>query len=344
MVSWHLALLLVGVCVASCIGTGLTRRYALRKRILDIPTSRSSHNEPVPRGGGLPFVVLFLLAVLLCIWLYPGDLRIWVALFGGGLIVGAVGWIDDRMGLPSFLRLLLYGLGALWAVMWAGGLPRFSLGFAHFSLGVWGYFLGWLGVFCLINFYNFMDGIDGIAAGEGITVSLSAGMLLLMSAGTALAFLCFVLAAGLLGFIRWNWSPARVFMGDVGSNFLGYTFGVLAIASENQGTLPSLVWIVLLAVFVVDGVATMLRRLRRGKLPHIPHRTHAYQGAVLEGFSHRQVVSAVLMINLVLAGLAVLVHHFPLLLLPVLVVSGAVLLAMQYRFSGLRPQFGQEDI
>ncbi len=182
---------------------------------------------------------------------------------------------------------------------------------------------------------NFMDGIDGLAAGEGLVVSAVAGGILAIAGDWELAAACWVLAAALAGFLRWNWPPAKIFMGDVGSNLLGFVFCILAIASENRGSVPVLVWVLLLSVFWVDGVATLTKRLLRGKPPYEAHREHAYQRAVQAGYSHQQVTLTILLIDSALGGLAFLAWRWPALLLPVVPTVYVSLFITWWHFSHL---------
>jgi len=329
---WALCL---GSFVVSYALSAWIRSFALRKGILDIPNPRSSHVVATPRGGGLAFVIIFLAAVLAFLIVFPSHQSLWIALLGGGGLVSAVGWLDDRKGLSSWLRLFFYGLAIAWAIYWIGGLPRIETGIGVVRLGLLGYGVGWFVTFTFVNLYNFMDGIDGLAAGEGLVVSIAAGGILAVAGDWELAVACWVLAAALAGFLRWNWPPAKIFMGDVGSNLLGFVFCILAIASENRGSMPVLVWVVLLSVFWVDGVATLTKRLLHGKPPYEAHREHAYQRAVQAGYSHQQVTSAILLINLALGGLGFLAWRWPVLLLPVVLAVYVSLFITWWHFSHL---------
>jgi len=178
-----------------------------------------------------------------------------------------------------------------------------------------------------------MDGIDGLAAGEGLVVSIAAGGILAVAGDWELAVTSWVLAAGLAGFLRWNWPPAKIFMGDVGSNFLGFVFCVLAIASENRGSAPLLIWVILLSVFLVDGIATLTNRLIHGEPPYKAHREHAYQHAVQAGYNHQQVTSTILLVDLALGGLGFLAWRWPVFLLPVMLLVCGLLFVLWLRFS-----------
>jgi Fuc2NAc and GlcNAc transferase len=303
---------------------------------LDIPSARSSHEQPTPRGGGLGIVLGVLLTVGLQLLLGRALEGVHIALLGGGIVVAATGWLDDRGGLGSYVRLGLYGLASAWAVFWLGGLPSLEFGVGALHLGGLGYILGWAAIMLLTNLFNFMDGIDGIAATEAATVGVTSGVLLFLGGDPSLAVLAVSLGLGSAAFLVWNWHPARIFMGDVGSNFLGFTIAVLAISSEGQHSLPALGWVLLLGVFVVDGLATFVRRLVRHKPPHEAHRTHAYQGAVQRGYSHSTVTLAVLSIDAVLAALALAAWKYPVFLLPSIGGAFLLLLALHWYYSPLR--------
>jgi Fuc2NAc and GlcNAc transferase len=135
--NWAVSLSAIGLAVALSWALTLAARwYSLHRQMLDTPNRRSSHTTPRPRGLGVGFVLPVLAWTLTSFWLFPSDSRLWVALSGGGLLVSAVGWLDDRNGLSSGLRLLFYGLASAWAVAWLGGLPELSLGFLRVSAGL----------------------------------------------------------------------------------------------------------------------------------------------------------------------------------------------------------------
>ena len=281
-----------GLALLSCAGTKLYINYARQKAILDIPNERSSHTLPTPRGGGVVFVALFLAFILLCPFFFPREASLWLALSGGGLAVTAVGWIDDRKNIPAPLRLAVHSIAVIWVLYQLGGMPSLSLGFTSLPLGMLGSILAFLGGVWMINLYNFMDGIDGLAAGEAVLVA-SAGALL--TTGTPVSFALFALAASVLGFLIWNWSPAKVFMGDAGSGFLGFTFFCFALSTENTNTLPLLTWAVLVSVFAVDTTLTLVTRARHRKRLSEAHRDHLYQQFIKAGSKHSTVSGVILL-------------------------------------------------
>jgi Fuc2NAc and GlcNAc transferase len=283
---------LVCSAAASAILTGLACRYALRSSLLDVPNERSLHRTPTPRGGGVAIVLvtLFGLAGLAALHAIPASLA-WT-LGVGGALVAAVGWLDDRHGVSPPVRAVVHAVAGLWAAGWIWGEP------APVAI------LGALGIVWAINLYNFMDGIDGLAAGESVSVGLIAGGLLLAAGHPALSTVALLVAAASAGFLGWNWAPARIFMGDVGSGFLGYTFGTLALLSHRDGAVSLPLWLTVMGVFLFDATVTLLRRIVRGERWYQAHRSHAYQRLVQAGSSHGRVTALVLLVNLGLGLLA----------------------------------------
>ena len=282
--------------------TGWVRRFALRQAMLDRPNPRSLHEQPIPRGGGLAVAIVTLAGVVVATlagWVSPPT---GLALVGGGGAVAWIGWIDDRRGVAPATKAAVQSCAALWALAWLGGLPQLQWGGDVLRLGGWGWVLGAIGIMWGINFYNFMDGIDGLAGGEAVAVS-AAVIALLHGTGPEVAILAALVGGSSAGFLIWNWSPARIFLGDVGSAFLGFLFGVLAVLSENSGGLPVVAWLLLLGAFFADATLTVARRIAGGEPWYRAHRSHAYQRVVRAGWTHRRVTMAILGLDLVLAGL-----------------------------------------
>jgi Fuc2NAc and GlcNAc transferase len=307
--------------VASWLLTGRVRRAMVARGALDVPNERSSHTVPTPRGGGLAVAAVVLPAIAAAALLGWLPAEVGIALAGGGAMVAAVGWLDDCFDLHARPRLLVHFAAAAWALAWLGGLPRLHLGELSVPLGAAGWAIAALGIVWAVNFYNFMDGIDGIAGGEAVVVGAGAGVLLLVGGAGGLASVAFLIAAAAAGFLVWNWAPARIFMGDVGSGLIGFLFAVLAIASENAGVMPLLVWVLLLGVFVVDATVTLVRRALDGETIFNAHRKHAYQRAVQAGWSHARVSAAVMALGFVLTLLGYAALRLPHAAVP-LVVAG----------------------
>lgn len=205
-------------------------------------------------------------------------------------------YLDDRHDIPARWRFLIHLLAAVLGLWWIGGFPALSLFGLQLQMGLLGIPIGVLFVVWLLNLYNFMDGIDGIAGTEAVTVAVSGALLHWMHGEPEVAMLLLSLAAASMGFLLWNWPPAKIFMGDVGSGFLGFVFAVLALGLSS-GALNLWVWLILLGVFVVDATYTLLRRLVRGERVYQAHRSHAYQRGARRWGSHKNVTLAVGAIN-----------------------------------------------
>ena len=283
---------------ASALITGWMRRYALQRDLLDMPNARSSHSRPTPRGGGVSVVVVSLASTLLVFlagWIPPSIVT---SLAGGGVAVAAIGHLDDHRHVPARWRLLVHLLAALWVVGWLDGMEPISLPGFELQMGWAGAAIGVLWIAWLLNLYNFMDGIDGLAAVEAVTVSACAAALLFLAGATGLALLMVALSAAALGFLVWNWPPAKIFMGDAGSGYIGFVFGSMALISRALDALVLWAWLILLGVFLVDATMTLLHRLIRKERVYEPHCSHAYQRAARRYAAHRPVTVAVGLINL----------------------------------------------
>jgi Fuc2NAc and GlcNAc transferase len=297
--TWLLPPLLpILVFVASLGLTGCFRRHALAHLILDVPNARSSHTIATPRGGGVAIVLSVLVALLMLGWLDRLAWPVVRSLCGGGALAALIGFVDDQGHVAPRWRLIGHFAAASWALAALGGVPPLeALGFALSS--------GWLGfvitavyLVWMLNLTNFMDGIDGIAGVEAITVCLSAAFLSEITVpGTHLWIAPLVLASATLGFLVWNWPPAKIFMGDAGSGFLGL---ILAILSLHAGAVANRLfwsWVILLGVFVVDATVTLIRRMAHGERFYEAHRSHAYQHAAERRGAHMPVTVAVGVIN-----------------------------------------------
>ena len=322
----------------SWILTRLVLRYTLKRGILDIPNKRSSHAVATPRGGGLAIVITFLSGVCLLVALGVISAQLAMGILGGGILVSWIGWVDDKKGLSPLVRAGFHLAASIWAIYWLGGLPSLDLGFSRVRISLLGTCLATVGMVWSINLYNFMDGIDGIAATEAMSVGIVGGILAAISGAIDIAIISWILSFSCAGFLVWNWEPAKIFMGDVGSGFLGFIFAALAIATENRGTLPLFVWVLLLGVFLIDATATLIRRMVRGERWYEAHRSHAYQQAVKAGYTHKQVVLAVLAINAGLSILAGTIWLWPKYMMAFVLVGLGSLLALQlliqHRFEG----------
>jgi UDP-N-acetylmuramyl pentapeptide phosphotransferase/UDP-N-acetylglucosamine-1-phosphate transferase len=326
---WAAAAVPIAVLAATLALTGPVRRLLLARGFLDQPVERSSHRVPVPRGGGLA-----LIPVLIAGWL--ALLAAGEAPAGTGLVLGAaaalavLSWRDDRGGLPVGLRLLAHAAAVLLGLLALAPGPVFQ-GLLPPLLDRAASALAWL---WFVNLFNFMDGIDGIAGVE--TVALGTGIALVLTlagaAGDGTALLALAAAAAGLGFLRWNWHPARIFLGDVGSVPLGYLLGWLLLLLAGNGLwAPALI---LPLYYLADTTITLARRLRRRARFWEAHREHFYQRALAPDGDHAAVARLVLAGNLALMALALAAIARPLVALLAACASVALLLWLLQRRAG----------
>jgi Fuc2NAc and GlcNAc transferase len=296
------AALALAVALGSWGGVALVRRYALR-RLLDLPNERSSHSTPTPRGGGLALTIAHLVGVILAGELGLAPTNLVIALAGGGALVATVGFLDDHGHVEPSVRLLCHGLAFGWLAWWVGGMPPVDFGWGAVDLGAAGTALMLLYGVWYLNLYNFMDGIDGIAGTQAVCMSGSAVLLLgAAHADLADAVPLLLLTAAAVGFLAWNWPPARIFMGDVGSGYVGYALGALAFWTVVAGWLTPWVWLILGGTFLVDATTTLLVRARRRESLTEAHRSHAYQRLSRYWGGHRPVTLAYAAVNTLWLG------------------------------------------
>ena len=290
----------VAVALAAWAATGVVLRLLRRWQVLDQPNHRSSHEVATPRGGGLAVVAVVALAWIIAALVYgPATAGFWPVV-GGLVLLAGVSWLDDLRSLPAGLRLAVQAAAValgLWgtgdnALVFQGLLPPLIDNLTVALLWIW-----------FINLFNFMDGIDGITAAE--TIAVASGLALcfaLLHIPLNVIFWPASLAAAALGFLWWNWSPARIFLGDVGSVSLGYLLGWLLILLAGQGFWAAA--LILPLYYLTDATWTLCRRALRGEAVWRAHREHFYQQATQRGFSHAAVTLRILACNTVLVALA----------------------------------------
>lgn len=280
--------LLIGLAsfISSAVSLYFLIPYLTKKAFLDIPNARSSHKKITPRGGGLGIIIGILVGALLghLMGLALPPITFFI---GFGLMAG-ISFIDDKKNLPAGLRLGVH-LTAMALVLYQTGGLHF-LPFPeplNIELGIWGYLISAIWIVAVVNFYNFLDGIDGYAG----TQALFAAIGLMSVQGGAIGSLALCIAFSTLGFLLYNWSPAKIFMGDVGSVSLGFAFATLPFYSQDS-TPEALVFTVALFLwfFLADGAVTLIHRILKKEKIWQPHRTHLYQRLNQSGWSHRQVV------------------------------------------------------
>lgn len=279
--------------------TGAVRRYALSRGVLDVPNRRSSHDVPTPRAGGVAVIVAATAAFAALAAIGTLRWELCLALISGGVAVGVVGFLDDRFRVSAIARITVHVLAAAWALWLLGGLPPLRFANEIVDLAWIGHLLATAGIVWALNLFNFMDGIDGIAASEATFVT-GAGAALMTMAGVSdgVPEASLVVAGASCGFLVWNWPPAKIFMGDVGSGYLGYVIAVFAVAATREHPAALFVWLILGAAFFVDALVTLVRRLARRERVYEAHRMHAYQWLSRRWASHRRATLTFLAINL----------------------------------------------
>lgn len=261
------------------------RRLAVRHQILDHPNERSSHSIPMPRGGGLAIVLLVLVTALMAVSqteIYKSVLYIALS-----AILALVGWRDDLFSLTPNYRFVVQGLVATISILVLGyfRVVRIPL-LGELDLGIIGIVITFFWIIGMINAYNFMDGIDGMAAGVAVVAGLG-WMILSSNVNNPFIFWVALSIAGTsLGFLGHNWPPAKIFMGDVASTFLGYSFAVLPLLSADQSGDALTVGTLLMWTVIMDTFVTFLRRLVRGEKMISGHRSHLFQQLVIGGYTH----------------------------------------------------------
>jgi UDP-N-acetylmuramyl pentapeptide phosphotransferase/UDP-N-acetylglucosamine-1-phosphate transferase len=281
------------VFVGTYLGVLIFRIWSVKNKILDVPNERSSHSVPTPRGGGLVIVLTSLFA-------YIVYSKITGRHFSGSYLLGAsiialVSWLDDLLTISFVWRFLIQSLSAVLIVSTLGHFTEIYIPFGgNFDLNVFGSILTFFWIIWLTNAFNFMDGIDGLAGLQAVTAGIGWLIIGRISGFEGASVLGGVLAFSSAGFLLQNWYPAKVFMGDVGSAFLGFSFAVLPLIAEHDqvktnSILPllplisvSLVWL-----FWFDTVLTFFRRMLKGEKVWQAHREHIYQKLVIVGYTHR---------------------------------------------------------
>jgi len=295
-------------CIASAALVSRLGAWAAARGALDIPNARSSHVRPTPRGGGLAIVAVTLAAAAVMCILHPEA--------AGGLLgavvpataVAAVSWVDDVRSLPKRLRLAVHVGAAVAATAILGPIESVNLGgLGGLDLGPAAWPLTVLWIAGLTNAFNFMDGIDGIAGLTASIAGLVLGVVATNCGSPAVGGVAAAFAGAACGFLAWNWQPARIFMGDVGSAFCGFLLATLPLALPREAipaTLP--VAVAPLGPFILDTGFTLVRRLLAGDNIFQAHRGHLYQRLVIAGLSHRTVATLYGLLAAILGLLAAL--------------------------------------
>jgi UDP-N-acetylmuramyl pentapeptide phosphotransferase/UDP-N-acetylglucosamine-1-phosphate transferase len=307
-------ILLMGgmACLISYFLVALMCRWATQWKIIDIPNERSSHSRPTPRGGGLAILLVTLVGVWLSFLFRtngPNQELAWYTL--AAIVVAGISWVDDVRSLSVKTRFAAHGIAAFIALAGIGSwhiVPSLVEGSSDL---LWlNAAMTWFWIVGLTNAYNFMDGIDGIAGGQAVVAGCGWAILGALTNQETLLILGVYMAFSSLGFLGHNWPPARIFMGDVGSAFLGFSFAVLPLLANPTDLAMLLAAILFLWPFLFDTTFTFFRRLLRGEPVFQAHRSHLYQRLVIAGCSHNTVTSLYLLLAATGTVLVIVFHPF----------------------------------
>ncbi len=324
---------LITVFVSAIFLTYLFRMFAAR-HLLDVPNHRSSHQDLIPKGGGVAIVITFSAGAG---WLFLQGLIDMVLIYAVLICISIalIGLVDDYLEVSARYRFLLHFIAAVSCLYLINGLPElFFLGF-RLDLGLMGYVVGSLSIVWLLNLYNFMDGIDGLAASEAIFVTAT---LAAITQGNqpGLSFFAMILTMACCGFLFWNWPRASIFMGDVGSGFIGILLALIIFAMAAEEPRLLVTSLILYGIFILDASYTLSYRFVTGQKWYAAHCTHAYQKAAKK-YGHLKVIIAVWGINMVwLLPWALMSYFFPAFNVIILVMAYLPLLYLADQFEAGR--------
>jgi len=291
MILLLLALGIIGYLL-SYLGVVALRHWAEKRHIIDIPNERSSHTRPIPRGGGLLIVLITLLgflgaAPLVQINLFESG---FITIGTGAALIAIVSWYDDLGTTPCWIRFAAHAVGAILVISFIGYGQSLTVPFLpSINVGWPGILLAFLWLTGFTNAYNFMDGIDGIAGSQAVIAGVAWWGFGVLLGEPLLNLPGLFIAASSLGFLGHNWPPARIFMGDVGSAFLGFCLATLTLTSVHIDPRLPVAGVLIVWPFVFDTTFTILRRLQLGENIFAAHRSHLYQRLVIAGYSHQSV-------------------------------------------------------
>ncbi len=278
--------------------------YLSKQGVIDFPNERSSHTGPTPRGGGI--VIVITLIVLVTTTIITGNSNLSFIYLGVILVIALMNLLDDTLNLRIYIRLLIQTGAACLVVYDTAPISHLPLPQPlNISLGILSFPISVFWILGLMNIYNFLDGIDGYAGAKTIIASTTLAIFI-----PEYQLICFGIAASTLGFLLFNWQPAKIFMGDTGASTLGFFFATIPFYFQSLPTEEGIfLVIILLWFFISDGVFTIFRRLFKGEKIWKAHRSHLYQRLVVSGYVHQTVVLIIISYNLVLITGYVMIHE-----------------------------------
>ena len=298
-----LMIILLFLCcfVLTLAGTYFYRLIAIKYGIIAKKNFRTLHEINLPKGGGIVFSLVFLIfSLYLCM---AGIISTYLAvpLLVGGLLISIFGLIDDKYDIPANIKFVIQFSSSVFLLYWFEGVDLlFEPESMPLKTGASGIVLGMIMLCWWLNAYNFMDGIDGMVASETVFICVLLGILITVNYPeySSYASVLALLAAVCLAFLVFNWPPAKIFMGDAGSLFLGFTFSVLILFSMEQAIVTVWQWLIVFSYFVFDTGITLLLRIIKVRKWYGVHRSHAYQNLARIWGDHKRVTGLVMLYNL----------------------------------------------
>lgn len=320
MIKYILEFIIIGLL--SLFLTYLIKLYALKYKILDIPNNRSSHFSPTPRGGGLAIVICWYIGITFLYFTHEIESKLYFA-FLSGIILAIISLVDDIISLKPAFRLLAQFISAIIALFFLKGLCSLKIGslIIDSELILLPFII--IAIVWFINLFNFLDGIDGYASVEAISIAV---VLFLFTRN----LVSIILVACVAGFLYWNWPKAKIFMGDIGSTQLGFILIILGIYLNNENQFDFVFWAILASPFWFDATLTLFRRIINKEELSQAHRKHAYQRIVQSGFSHKKTDLILIIINIILALVIFVIHRYAILSIPLIIAVLGFLVLINY--------------
>ncbi|MEM7360983.1 MAG: glycosyltransferase family 4 protein [Pseudomonadota bacterium] len=299
-----LILLLLAVALLSAWLVGRLIKFLNQHQIVDTANDRSLHQGSVPRGGGLVIATLLFLS-LIFMAIYTERYAVFSGLATSVFAWATLSWWDDQHDLSPRRRLLFQLSFAALILLAFGYVTEIRISdLSSIQLYGLGTVITFIGLMWFTNLYNFMDGMDGLAASQSVIAAITLAFWFWQAGDPHLSLVCLLLAASCYGFLWWNWQPAKIFMGDVGSITLGSFFGVMIIFANTRYQIPVISLVLLFGVFVFDASLTILRRILRREQFWLPHRSHYYQRLALCGFDHAKIVTSMIILMVICSLIA----------------------------------------
>ncbi len=277
--------------------------------LIDVPNYRSSHSNPTPRGGGLAITIAFLIFFSILAFISDIDRSLYFGIISTFALIALLGLLDDIYTLSKKVRIISWiGITSI-SILCGMTIHQITLPIiGTVQFGILSPVITFLWLIGVTNFFNFMDGINGIAGFEALIVSGFLGWVSILAGNELTLIISAVLFSSVIGFLPYNFPTARIFLGDVGSNSLGFILGIAAIigSQSTSDNIPFMVPVILMFMFLLDASSTLIIRIPKGKSWLEPHRDHTYQRLIINGLSHVQVTLIYSLCSLLLGILGLL--------------------------------------